>query len=106
MVGILGPTEGDHADREGGMGRMLEPAEIFREVAAGSAPRRFPKKKVLIKAGPTYEPIDTVRGVTNQSSGKNGLRRRAGGAGSRCGGDIGYPCHRARRSGGRVSAWT
>ncbi len=52
-VGILGPTEGDHADREGGMGRMLEPAEIFAEVAA-------------------YEPIDTVRGVTNQSSGKMG----------------------------------
>jgi phosphopantothenoylcysteine decarboxylase/phosphopantothenate--cysteine ligase len=71
-VGILGPTEGDHADREGGMGRMLEPAEIFAEVAAVLGPKSLWKKKVLITAGPTYEPIDTVRGVTNQSSGKMG----------------------------------
>ena len=71
-VGILGPTEGDHADREGGMGRMLEPAEIFAEVAAALGPKALSKKKVLITAGPTYEPIDTVRGVTNQSSGKMG----------------------------------
>ncbi len=66
------PTEGDHADREGGMGRMLEPAEIFAEVAAALGPKALSKKKVLITAGPTYEPIDTVRGVTNQSSGKMG----------------------------------
>ncbi len=71
-VGILGPTEGDHADREGGMGRMLEPQEIFAEVAAALGPKALSKKKVLITAGPTYEPIDTVRGVTNQSSGKMG----------------------------------
>jgi len=71
-VGILGPTEGDHADREGGMGRMLEPTEIFAEVAAVLGPKALSKKKVLITAGPTYEPIDTVRGLTNQSSGKMG----------------------------------
>jgi phosphopantothenoylcysteine decarboxylase/phosphopantothenate--cysteine ligase len=71
-VGFLGPTEGDHADREGGMGRMLEPAEIFAGVAAALAPKALSKKKVLITAGPTYEPIDTVRGLTNQSSGKMG----------------------------------
>jgi len=71
-VGILGPTEGDHADREGGMGRMLEPEEIFAEVAAALGPKALSKKKILITAGPTYEPIDTVRGVTNQSSGKMG----------------------------------
>src|SRR5438034_2115550 len=71
-VGILGPAEGDHADREGGMGRMLEPEEIFAEVAAALGPKPLSKKKVLITAGPTYEPIDTVRGVTNQSSGKMG----------------------------------
>ena len=71
-VGILGPTAGDHADREGGMGRMLEPEEIFAEVAVALAPKALSKKKVLITAGPTYEPIDTVRGVTNQSSGKMG----------------------------------
>jgi len=71
-VAILGPTEGDHADREGGMGRMLEPGQIFAEVAAALGPRALSKKKVLITAGPTYEPIDTVRGITNQSSGKMG----------------------------------
>jgi phosphopantothenoylcysteine decarboxylase/phosphopantothenate--cysteine ligase len=71
-VAILGPTEGDHADREGGMGRMLEPGEIFAEVAAALGPKALSKKKVLITAGPTYEPIDTVRGLTNQSSGKMG----------------------------------
>lgn len=71
-VAILGPTEGDHADREGGMGRMLEPAEIFGAVSAMLGPRVLSKKKILITAGPTYEPIDTVRGITNQSSGKMG----------------------------------
>jgi len=71
-VRVLGPTEGEHADREGGMGRMLEPTEIFAEVSAMLGPRVLSKKKVLITAGPTYEPIDTVRGITNQSSGKMG----------------------------------
>jgi phosphopantothenoylcysteine decarboxylase / phosphopantothenate---cysteine ligase len=71
-VGVLGPTEGDHADREGGMGRMLEPTEIFDQVSAMLGPKGLSKKKVLITAGPTYEPIDTVRGITNQSSGKMG----------------------------------
>src|SRR2546422_3594542 len=76
-VGILGPTVGDHADREGGMGRMLEAEEIFAEVAAALGPKALSKKKVLITAGPTYEPIDTVRGGTNQRSGEKGY---AGGA--------------------------
>ena len=71
-VAILGPTEGDHADREGGMGRMLEAEEIFAAVASAIGPKALTKKKVLITAGPTYEPIDTVRGITNQSSGKMG----------------------------------
>ncbi|HEY2839720.1 MAG TPA: bifunctional phosphopantothenoylcysteine decarboxylase/phosphopantothenate--cysteine ligase CoaBC, partial [Pirellulales bacterium] len=71
-VVLLGPTEGDHADREGGMGRMLELGEIFAAVAAALGPKPFLKKKILITAGPTYEPIDTVRGITNQSSGKMG----------------------------------
>jgi len=71
-VAILGPVEGDHADREGGMGRMLEAEEIFAEVAVALAPKALSKTKILITAGPTYEPIDTVRGITNQSSGKMG----------------------------------
>jgi phosphopantothenoylcysteine decarboxylase/phosphopantothenate--cysteine ligase len=71
-VTLLGPTEGDHADREGGMGRMLEPEDIFAAVAAALGPKSLAKKKVIVTAGPTYEPIDTVRGITNQSSGKMG----------------------------------
>ena len=53
---------------EVGMGRMLEPEEIFGEVAAAAraqSPRRA--SKVLVTAGPTYEPIDTVRGITNRA---------------------------------------
>jgi phosphopantothenoylcysteine decarboxylase/phosphopantothenate--cysteine ligase len=71
-VVFLGPVEGDHADREGGMGRMVEPEEIFREVCAGLRPKALAGKKILVTAGPTYEPIDTVRGITNMSSGKMG----------------------------------
>src|SRR2546426_8476673 len=67
-VGILGPTVGDHADREGGMGRMLEPEEIFAEVAAALGPKALSKKKVLITAGTTYETVDTVGGGTKQRS--------------------------------------
>jgi phosphopantothenoylcysteine decarboxylase/phosphopantothenate--cysteine ligase len=71
-VAILGPVEGEHADREGGMGRMLEPEAIFAAVAAALGPKPLAKKKVIVTAGPTYEPIDTVRGITNLSSGKMG----------------------------------
>ena len=71
-VVFLGPVEGDHADREGGMGRMVEPEDIFREVSALLGPKVLAGKKVLVTAGPTYEPIDTVRGITNLSSGKMG----------------------------------
>src|SRR2546427_6761827 len=60
-VGILGPTVGDHADREGGMGRMLEPEEIFAEVAAALGPKALSKKKVLITAGATPEALHTQR---------------------------------------------
>ena len=69
---FIGPVEGDHADREGGMGRMVEPEDIFREIAALLGPKALVGKKVLVTAGPTYEPIDTVRGITNLSSGKMG----------------------------------
>ena len=71
-VVILGPVEGEHADREGGMGRMLEAEGIFAAVAAALGPKALAKKKVIVTAGPTYEPIDTVRGITNLSSGKMG----------------------------------
>jgi phosphopantothenoylcysteine decarboxylase/phosphopantothenate--cysteine ligase len=69
---ILGPAAGDQACGEVGMGRMLEAPEIFAKVAGVFGPQSLGGKKVLVTAGPTYEPIDTVRGITNLSSGKMG----------------------------------
>lgn len=88
-VVLLGPVSGSQACGEEGMGRMLEAEDLAREIAAfleglvsltGRAPMqtlpagglRLDGVKVLITAGPTYEPIDTVRGITNRSSGKMG----------------------------------
>jgi phosphopantothenoylcysteine decarboxylase/phosphopantothenate--cysteine ligase len=56
-----------------GMGRMLEAHEIFEGVVAFFQPKSLTGKKVLITAGPTYEAIDPVRGITNKSSGKMGF---------------------------------
>ena len=71
-VAVLGPAAGDQACGETGMGRMLEPEQLHRETLALLGPRPLAGKRVLVTAGPTYEPIDTVRGITNQSSGKMG----------------------------------
>jgi phosphopantothenoylcysteine decarboxylase / phosphopantothenate---cysteine ligase len=71
-VGVLGPAAGDQACGEVGMGRMLEASEILAEVTGAFGPRLLGGRKVLVTAGPTYEPIDTVRGITNLSSGKMG----------------------------------
>ena len=71
-VHVLGPTAGDQACGETGMGRMLEAAQIHAEIAALLGPQLLSGKTVLVTAGPTYEPIDTVRGITNLSSGKMG----------------------------------
>jgi phosphopantothenoylcysteine decarboxylase/phosphopantothenate--cysteine ligase len=71
-VVILGPANGDQACGEVGMGRMLEANEILAEVAGALGPQSLGGRKVLVTAGPTYEPIDTVRGITNLSSGKMG----------------------------------
>ena len=72
-VTILGPAAGDQACGETGMGRMLEAEQIFAEVAATLGPKPLAGKRVLLTAGPTFEPIDTVRGLTNLSSGKMGF---------------------------------
>jgi phosphopantothenoylcysteine decarboxylase/phosphopantothenate--cysteine ligase len=72
-VAILGPDAGDQACGEIGMGRMSEPAALVTEVGALLGPRRLAGKRVLVTAGPTFEPIDTVRGITNLSSGKMGF---------------------------------
>lgn len=71
-ISIYGPGAGEQACGEVGLGRMLEPAEIHDAVAAMLTPGTLSGKRVLITAGPTYEPIDTVRGITNQSSGRMG----------------------------------
>jgi phosphopantothenoylcysteine decarboxylase / phosphopantothenate---cysteine ligase len=71
-VHVLGPAAGEQACGETGFGRMLEAAEVFAATAGLLGPRPLHGRRVLITAGPTYEPIDTVRGVTNQSSGKMG----------------------------------
>lgn len=72
-VHLLGPASGDQACGEVGMGRMLEPHEIVEGLIAFFQPKVLLGKKVLITAGPTYEPIDPVRGITNLSSGKMGF---------------------------------
>ena len=72
-VTIMGPAAGDQACGETGMGRMVEPAEAYAEIAALLAPKTLAGKRVLVTAGPTFEPIDTVRGITNLSSGKMGF---------------------------------
>ncbi|MBU6459892.1 MAG: bifunctional phosphopantothenoylcysteine decarboxylase/phosphopantothenate--cysteine ligase CoaBC [Proteobacteria bacterium] len=71
-VFILGPEEGEQACGETGLGRMLEPQAIYEDLLSVLTPKLFPKTRILITAGPTYEPIDAVRGITNSSSGKMG----------------------------------
>ena len=71
-IAILGPAAGDQACGEVGMGRMLEPEELLQAVLAFFAPKRLAGRKVIVTAGPTFEAIDTVRGITNLSSGKMG----------------------------------
>ncbi|HEY4083778.1 MAG TPA: bifunctional phosphopantothenoylcysteine decarboxylase/phosphopantothenate--cysteine ligase CoaBC [Burkholderiaceae bacterium] len=81
---VLGPGNGDQACGEIGDGRMLEAAELLDEVIAHFQPKLLQGRKLLITAGPTFEPIDPVRGLTNRSSGKMGfaLARAAAEAGA------------------------
>ena len=72
-IALLGPASGFQACGEVGMGRMLEPAEITEQVIAFFQKKSLAGKKVLITAGPTFEAIDPVRGITNHSSGKMGF---------------------------------
>jgi len=69
---ILGPESGEQACGETGMGRMLEPEVLLDDIRASFQPKLLQDKRVLITAGPTFEAIDTVRGITNLSSGKMG----------------------------------
>ncbi|CAG2129468.1 Coenzyme A biosynthesis bifunctional protein CoaBC [Cupriavidus yeoncheonensis] len=72
-VAILGPGSGDQACGEVGDGRMLEPEELVDDIIAFFQPKPLAGKRVLITAGPTFEAIDPVRGITNLSSGKMGF---------------------------------
>jgi phosphopantothenoylcysteine decarboxylase / phosphopantothenate---cysteine ligase len=72
-VAFLGPGVGDQACGETGAGRMLEPHELVEDITAFFQPKLLAGKRVLITAGPTFEPIDPVRGITNLSSGKTGF---------------------------------
>lgn len=70
---VLGPARGDQACGEIGQGRMLEAAEIFMELVYAFVPKLLKGRRVVITAGPTFEPLDSVRGLTNHSSGKMGF---------------------------------
>ncbi|HQQ70287.1 MAG TPA: bifunctional phosphopantothenoylcysteine decarboxylase/phosphopantothenate--cysteine ligase CoaBC [Alicycliphilus sp.] len=70
---VLGVGFGDQACGETGDGRMLEAEEILEELEAFFAPKLLAGQRVLITAGPTFEAIDPVRGITNLSSGKMGF---------------------------------
>src|SRR6185503_5683302 len=71
-IEILGPGIGDQACGETGDGRMLEPEEIFAALTAAAARKLLAGRRFLLTAGPTFEAIDPVRGISNTSSGKMG----------------------------------
>ena len=70
---VLDVGQGDQACGEVGDGRMLEPDEILEDLIAHFQPKRLQGRTVLVTAGPTYEALDPVRGITNLSSGKMGF---------------------------------
>jgi phosphopantothenoylcysteine decarboxylase/phosphopantothenate--cysteine ligase len=70
---ILGPDAGSQACGEVGEGRMIEPEDAFEAIVSFFMPKRLAGRRVLLTAGPTFEPIDPVRGITNRSSGKMGF---------------------------------
>ena len=70
---VLGVGNGFQACGETGDGRMLEPQQLLEDVIAFFTPKSLAGQRVLVTAGPTYEAIDPVRGVTNLSSGKMGF---------------------------------
>jgi phosphopantothenoylcysteine decarboxylase/phosphopantothenate--cysteine ligase len=72
-VELIGPDEGEMAEGEWGVGRLAEPAEIFARVEQLLAPGSLAGRRVLVTAGGTREPVDTVRFVGNRSSGRMGV---------------------------------
>ncbi|HVP08191.1 MAG TPA: bifunctional phosphopantothenoylcysteine decarboxylase/phosphopantothenate--cysteine ligase CoaBC [Burkholderiales bacterium] len=82
---LSGPASGGQACGEMGMGRMSEPAEVVADLEFFFQPKRLAGRRVVVTAGPTEEPIDPVRVITNRSSGKMGyaVARAAQEAGAR-----------------------
>ena len=82
---VLGPAAGDQACGEIGDGRMLEAQELCEELEAFFQPKWLAGRSLLVTAGPTFEAIDPVRGISNHSSGKRGfaIARAAAEAGAR-----------------------
>lgn len=70
---VLGPDSGAQACGEIGDGRMLEPQASYEAIVSFFRPKPLTGRRVLLTAGPTFEPIDPVRGITNRSSGKMGF---------------------------------
>lgn len=71
-VAVWGPGVGVQACGETGEGRMLEPCELLEAIVGALTPKRLAGRKIVMTAGPTFEPIDPVRGITNRSSGQMG----------------------------------
>jgi phosphopantothenoylcysteine decarboxylase / phosphopantothenate---cysteine ligase len=99
---ILGVGTGFQACGEAGDGRMLEPPELLEDLIAFFQPKVLAGRKVLVTAGPTFEAIDPVRGVTNLSSGKMGFAiaraaREAGAEVTLVAGPVGLPTPRSVR---------
>jgi phosphopantothenoylcysteine decarboxylase/phosphopantothenate--cysteine ligase len=69
----LGVGTGDQACGETGDGRMLEPAQLLEDIVAFFQPKLLTGQHVLVTAGPTFEALDPIRGITNHSSGKMGF---------------------------------
>ncbi len=70
---ILGVGSGFQACGETGDGRMLEPHELLEDLVAFFQPKSLAGRKVVVTAGPTFEALDPIRGITNHSSGKMGF---------------------------------
>ena len=72
-VELIGPEEGELAEGESGVGRMSEPEDIFQRTQQLLAPPQLTGRKVLVSAGGTREPLDSVRFIGNRSSGRMGV---------------------------------
>lgn len=71
-IDIWGPAVGEQACGETGEGRMLEAAELLEQVISSVTPKLLSGQRIVMTVGPTFEPLDPVRGITNRSSGQMG----------------------------------